>query len=94
MPPFARFIADPPAERPSAEHEGLTILYHRPSGITHVVSTPVPEMLAALTDGPADAAEIVARLSAEHEVAGEDALEAIVAARLDELAAAGLVRRA
>lgn len=90
----ARYVADPPADRPAVEHEGLTILYHRPSGVTHVVSPPVPELLAALEEGPADAAEIVARLAVRHDVAGEDALEAIVAARLDELAAAGLVRRA
>ena len=91
--PSDRYVADPPADRPAIALEGLTILYHRPSGVTHVVSPPVPELLAALAQGPADSAEIVARLSAEHDVAGEDALEAIVAARLDELAAAGLVRR-
>ncbi len=66
----ARYIADPLAARPSVDHEGLTILYHRPSGVTHVVSPPVPELLGVLEEGPADAAGIVARLSARHDVAG------------------------
>ena len=88
-----RFVADPPADRPAIVCEGLTILYHRPSGITHVVAPPVPELLDALGEGPADAGEIVARLSRTQELTGEDALEDIVAARLEELAAAGLVQR-
>ena len=93
MPPH-RFATDPPADRLAVEHEGLTILYHRPSGVTHIVSPPVPDLLAALERGPADAAGIVARLAAQHDVAGEDAPVEVVAARLEELAAAGLVRRA
>jgi PqqD family protein of HPr-rel-A system len=88
-----RFVADPAADRPQMLIDGFAILYHRPSGITHVVAPPVPEMLAAITDNPGDAADIVFRLSAESDLAGEDALEAIVLARLEELEAAGLVRR-
>jgi PqqD family protein of HPr-rel-A system len=90
----SRFVADPPAERIAVEFEGLTILYHRPSGATHVLAPPAPELLDALGAGPADAAGIVARLAEAHDVTGEDALEEIVAARLIELAAAGLVQAA
>ena len=89
-----RYAADPAADRPAILLEGLAIVYHRPSGVTHLLAPPAPEMLDALAAGPADAAGIVARLAAEQDVAGEGALEDIVAARLDELAAAGLVRRA
>jgi PqqD family protein of HPr-rel-A system len=89
-----RFVADALDARPAVAVDGLTILYHRPSGVTHVVASPVPELLAAIAEAPADAGEIVARLAAAHELAGEDALEAVVAARLEELEAAGLVRRA
>jgi PqqD family protein of HPr-rel-A system len=32
--------------------EGLTALYHSPSGQTHVVAEPVPEILAALAGTP------------------------------------------
>ncbi|MDB5688410.1 MAG: HPr-rel-A system PqqD family peptide chaperone [Sphingomonas bacterium] len=90
----ARFVADPLSDRPQIEIDGFAILYHRPSGMTHVVASPVPEMLAALAGDPADVGQIVTRLAAEHDLAGEGALEAIVAARLEELEAAGLVRRA
>jgi PqqD family protein of HPr-rel-A system len=89
-----RFVADPAAERPDMITDGFTILYHRPSGITHIVAPPVPELLAVIAGVPADIPTIVARLSAEHEVSGEGALDAIVAARLEELEKAGLVRRA
>jgi PqqD family protein of HPr-rel-A system len=89
-----RFVADPAADRPQIDIDGFVILYHRPSGMTHVVASPVPEMLAAIADDPACVAEIVARLGAEHDLAGDDALDAIVAARIEELEAAGLVRRA
>lgn len=65
----------------------MTLLYHRPSGITHVLLPPAPEIVAALGDGPADAATLAMRLGA----AGEpDAVE-VIAARLAELAAIGLV---
>ena len=89
-----RFVADPAADRPEVRIDGFAILYHRPSGMTHVVASPVPELLTAIAGDPADVAQIVARLGAEHELAGDDALEAIVAARIEELEAAGLVRRA
>jgi PqqD family protein of HPr-rel-A system len=89
-----RFVADPAAERPQMTTDGFSILYHRPSGITHIVATPVPELLAVMAGVPADVPTIVARLAAEHEVNGEDALDAIVSARLEELEKAGLVRRA
>lgn len=88
-----RFVADPPADRRAVLFEGLTILYHRPSGATHVLAPPAPEVLDALAAGPADASEIVARLAADHEVTGEGALNDIVSARLAELEVAGLVRR-
>jgi PqqD family protein of HPr-rel-A system len=89
-----RFVADPAAECPTLFIDGFAILYHRPSGMTHILAPPAPELLAVIADAPADASEIVARLSAEHDVAGEGALDAIVSARLEELEAAGLVRRA
>jgi DNA-binding HxlR family transcriptional regulator len=53
----------------------------------------VPELLAALDEGPADAAEMVRRLERTHDLAGEDGIEAVILARLAELEEAGLVRR-
>jgi PqqD family protein of HPr-rel-A system len=70
--------------------DGLSVLYHAPSGMTHIVAPPAPEILEALGAGPADVAELLRRLSARFEFDGQDAIHA----RLDELESAGLVRRA
>jgi PqqD family protein of HPr-rel-A system len=70
--------------------DGLTVLYHEPSGMTHIVAPPVPEILDALRAGPADAAELLRRLRERFAFEGEEAIHA----RLDELELAGLVQRA
>ena len=87
-----RFRADPPAARATVALEDVTLIFHRPSGQTHVVASPVPDLLDALAAGPADAAALAARLSVAFDM-GEDATEAL-AARLAELAAAGLIQPA
>lgn len=69
----------------------LILLYHRRSGLTHFLAPPAPQILEALAERPASAEELLARLS-EHYDLGADA-ETALAARLDELEAAGLVRR-
>ncbi|MBA4042415.1 MAG: HPr-rel-A system PqqD family peptide chaperone [Sphingobium sp.] len=71
--------------------DDLTLIYHRASGITHVLASPAPELLAALTE-PLTLAELRARLVAEFELA--DAADGALQARLDELVAAGLVTAA
>lgn len=86
------YKADPPAARRLVPLDALDLIYHRPSGMTHVVAEPVPQLLDALAAGPADAGALVARLSALHDFDAEGAVEAI-AARLAELEAIGLVWR-
>jgi len=73
--------------------DGLTLLFHEPSGMTHIVAPPAPEILDALRQGPADAAELLRRLRNHYDFEGDEAADALHA-RLDELEAAGLVRRA
>lgn len=88
-----RFVADPAEAVRSVELEGLTALYHRPSGMTHILAPPAPQILEAIGGRPADAAEILKRIGERFDLApGEDA-EAAIEARLAELEAAGLVRR-
>jgi len=86
-----RFIAAAPATLRTVPLDELTIVYHRASGITHVLAPPAPEILAALTE-PLTLDALLARLADDFELldAGAQAL----AARLDELVAAGLVARA
>lgn len=88
-----RYIADAEAEVRAVALDGLTLLYHAPSGTTHIVAPPTPEILAALRAGPADIAELLARLAARFDFEDDAAADAIVA-RLAELEDAGLVRRA
>lgn len=71
--------------------DSLTALFDRASGQTHILSPPMPEMLAALASGPATAEALLDRLAADFDLAGEGDALAIVAARLAELAELGLV---
>lgn len=84
-----RYRADPPEMLRRVELDGLTALFHVPSGMTHIVAPPAPQILDALAQGPCDADELLARISREFEIDAPDGL----APRLDELEAAGLVSR-
>ena len=85
------WFADDPGAVRAVPLDGLVALFHAPSGMTHVVAPPAPQILEALHEGPGDARAILARIAARYEVeGGARAIEA----RLAELEAAGLVRRA
>ena len=84
------YIADDAAALTTVALDGLSLVYHAPSGATHIVAPPAPEILQALAEGPADAAELLRRLHAKFEFDGDEAIDA----RLAELEEAGLVRRA
>jgi PqqD family protein of HPr-rel-A system len=86
------YAADPPGTMRMEAVEGLVLLYHRTSGLTHFLAPPAPQILEALADGPASAAEIAARMGETFEIESDDPAAAI-AARLAELEAAGLVWR-
>ena len=73
--------------------DSMMLLYHRPSGITHMLADPVPAIIDVMDNAPLTAAEIAARLKALFDLeTGVDA-EDIVIARLDELRTLGLVSR-
>lgn len=72
----------------------LTAIFDRRSMQTHLVTQPMPEILAALAAGPCDAATLAARLADLFDLDGEGDAAAILSERLDELAAMGLVERA
>lgn len=69
----------------------LTVIYHRASGITHVVDAPVPEILDALGHEPLSLEDLLAKLARDYELL--DADPAALAARLGELIASGLVEQ-
>lgn len=71
--------------------DGLTLLYHRPSGITHIADRPVPEILDALTSNPQSLAGIAARLAADFDLT-DDPQSRGLEQHLEGLVALGLVR--
>ncbi|MBC7987951.1 MAG: HPr-rel-A system PqqD family peptide chaperone [Sphingomonadaceae bacterium] len=88
------YRADPPTARRAVEIEGLTLVYHRPSGLTHILAPPAPELLDALGEGQADAEALLERLARNHDIEADSDARAEAEARLAELEAAGLVWRA
>lgn len=87
-----RYAADPPAARLTVALDALVAIYHRPSGTTHLLASPAPELLDALGEGAADAGEMLTRLSREFEL--PDAAAEAIEARMEELVTAGLAWRA
>lgn len=73
----------------------LTLIYHRRSGVTHMLAEPVPQILDGLARlGEADAATLAGWLADRFDlVADHGAAEAVIASRLVELADLGLVER-
>lgn len=86
------YAADPPAARIAIALDELVAIFHRPSGVTHLLAPPAPELLDALAAGDADAPALLARLADRFDVVDADV--AAVAARLEELVATGLAWRA
>ncbi len=71
--------------------DALTLIFHRSSGITHVVDSPVPEILELLQEEALTAELLLVRLADRFTLADADA--DALRARLDELVVAGLVER-
>ncbi|GKS02335.1 HPr-rel-A system PqqD family peptide chaperone [uncultured Sphingomonas sp.] len=84
-----RYRAAAPDTLLRRELDMLVAVFHRSSGITHLLASPAPEILEALAAGPLDRDGLLARLAEEFEL-GDGGVDAL-AARLDELVAAGLV---
>ena len=87
--PDRRFRAAAPDTLLSERLDVLTAVYHRASGITHLLAEPAPEIMALLASGPLTACALLARLAEAYTLG--DADEHALKARLDELVAAGLV---
>ena len=72
----------------------LTAIFDRRSMQTHLVVSPIPEMLDAMGADACDAAMLATRLAATFDLDDADDARPILAERLGELAAMGLVERA
>ncbi|NIJ15097.1 HPr-rel-A system PqqD family peptide chaperone [Sphingobium vermicomposti] len=74
--------------------DDFTLLYHRTSGQTHMVISPVPEILDALDEAvPRTAAQVHDRLADHYDLGDADSVIAVIDAHLAELTALGLARR-
>ena len=71
----------------------LFLLYHRPSGETHVVAAEMMAILTALDSAPANAATVAELLVHDYDLEIEDDADvvSVITARLGELAALGLI---
>ena len=88
------FLADPPESYRTVHLDGLTAVFHRRSGMTHIVAPPAPQILEALSDGSASADTLLKRLQRSFAIDGtNEDLRALLEVRLTELEAAGLVSR-
>lgn len=85
-----RYTAPPPDMLHMAQLGALTALFDRRSAQTHVMASPMPEILAAMGDGDWSAAELTAHLGRTFDLEGDDPA-ASIADRLTELEAMGLV---
>jgi PqqD family protein of HPr-rel-A system len=85
-----RYRADSAEAVRSVVFEGLTLLFHRPSGMTHVLAPPAPQILHMLESGEATLGQLRSRMAEEYELSGDDDA---LAGRLGELVAAGLVEQ-
>lgn len=85
-----RYAAPPADALLVAELDAFTALFHRASGITHLLVSPAPEIVAALAAAPLSLDALLAALTRDYDLA--DADPPALAARVDELVAAGLLR--
>lgn len=75
--------------------DGLTLIYHRPSGTTHIIGPDSLAILGVLHGAALTLGEIVTRLEALHELQPSEGATVAdsIKARLDELATMDLVDR-
>ncbi|MGF1954260.1 HPr-rel-A system PqqD family peptide chaperone, partial [Lactococcus lactis] len=71
-PLMLRYRAAPAAALRQVAMDGLALIYHRASGITHVVASPVPELLSALGDEGLTTEELMAALARDYDLADGD----------------------
>lgn len=72
--------------------DSFIAVYHRSSGLTHLLTAPAPEIMATLGESGLTRAALGERLAADFDLADLD--DAALAERLDELVACGLVAAA
>lgn len=93
MPRLIRFRAETDDGCIIEPLDELTLIYHRRSGITHMVVEPVPQILAAMGEDALTLDQLLVRLSDSFDLGDAANAKAAVAARIDELVDLGLVAK-
>ena len=91
--PTTHYRAEPADQRLIEPLNSMTLIYQRRSGLTHIVTEPVPQILAAMGDDAVDVATLHERLVEQFDLGEADEAEVVIGARLNELAELGLVER-
>jgi PqqD family protein of HPr-rel-A system len=73
--------------------DSFDLVFHRPSGQTHLLASPARELVAALDTQPCDIPTLTARLEQQFGLSAAADTTTVLAARLDELVAIGLIIR-
>ncbi len=84
------FCADPSDCFSKVELDGVTALFHRPSGQTHLLAEPAPAVLTALAAAGAGGLTVDG-LCMAFNLPADDTLRGALALQLADLEAAGLV---
>jgi PqqD family protein of HPr-rel-A system len=85
------YVAEASSGRLAVDLDSLTTLYHRRSGVTHVVAEPVPQIMAALSGQSLNVEGLIVVLAQDHDLSDTQETRAALVARLDELVEVGLV---
>jgi len=72
--------------------DDFTLIFHRPSGLTHLVTAPAPEIIELLGEGGLTRDALLVRLAERFDIA--DASAEALDARLGELVATGVIEAA
>lgn len=86
------YRADPPAALIAEPLDAFVAVFHRPSGATHLLVSPAPEILEVLGREALTLEALLAQLTADYALV--DADPRVLAERVRELVEAGLVREA
>lgn len=71
----------------------MTLVFHRPSGLTHIVADPIPAILEVMQQDVLTPTQIAKALENNFNLEEGADVENVVLARLDEMHALGLVER-
>jgi PqqD family protein of HPr-rel-A system len=87
----SRYCAAAAGDIVRVQLDELTAVFDRRSGQTHLLASPLPEMLQALGGGEWALHDFIIHLTDRFDMAGANDAAALIAERLAELAALGLV---